>query len=998
VRRASERRLAQLLLALAVWVVARSARAGDPYLEWYTLKTPHFRLHYHGGLEQVAQRTADVAESVYATLTPQLGWRPSEVTELVISDNTDSANGSASALPYNTVRLFATAPDDMSALGDYDDWISELVHHEYTHILHLDNVSGIPALINAVMGKTAVPNQAQPHWILEGLAVVMESQHTSGGRLRSTQFDMYLRADVLEGHLAGLDQISNFPRRWPGGSIWYLYGAKFIEWIVARYGPNTFAAVASDYGATIVPWAINRSIRRVTGKTYEELYAEWYEYLMGKYRAQTERVLRRGLREGRRITERGYSAATPRFMPNCDGSGRERVLYFRDDGNSTAGLYELDLDATSPDADATLIARAGGSHLSFDPECGVVFDSPAPSRRLYILNDLFRQPPGTRSPRGIERNRQRLSIGARARDPDVSPDGRFVSYVTNRAGTSTLRIARVAPDHQLSDERRLVPSALYEQAYTPRFSPDGHKVAYSAWTRGGYRDIRVADVETGSFFEVTHDRALDQQPTWSPDGRTLYFVSDRSGIPNIYAYEFETRTLEQVTNVLTGAYMPDISPDGRRLVYVGYTSIGFDLFTLTLDRAHFLPAEPAPDDRETVVEPGGTRRWLVEPYNPLPTLRPYAYTLSYGPGTFGNTLTVATRGSDAVGLHGFSLQVSVPVSDDGEVQGSASYVYTRLPFAFRASVFQGAALRRDYRYGEQIVPTTEHLTGVTNSVALGIPGDYDGQSVSLSYSVAWSSRSLPTGTLADPYAQVPTQPYRGVLASVGLGYSFSNVESSVYAVSGEKGFSFGVGLDVADPAFGSESTLTAVSGGITAYQLMPWARHHVLALAFSGATATGSYARRGLYSTGGYSDVPLLDAYLSILRDGTPLFNFFRNAVPQSPFVLRGYAPGQFIGEAYNLLNAEYRFPIWYADRGLSTLPAFLRTVSGTVFFDYGGAYDQIDPHHPFLQFHPSTGAELWIETVLGYAVGSNLRLGVARGLDSKAPPTQTYAVLSSAF
>jgi len=82
--------------------------------------------------------------------------------EIVVTDDTDSANGSASTLPYNTVRLFATAPDDMSPLADYDNWINELVTHEYTHILQIDNTSGLPALGNAILGKTFAPNQAQP--------------------------------------------------------------------------------------------------------------------------------------------------------------------------------------------------------------------------------------------------------------------------------------------------------------------------------------------------------------------------------------------------------------------------------------------------------------------------------------------------------------------------------------------------------------------------------------------------------------------------------------------------------------------------------------------------------------------------------------------------------------------------------------------------------------------------------------------------------------------
>ena len=302
-------------LACVFWVVtwAGQARAGDPYLKWYTVKTPHFRIHYHGGLEDLAQRGASSAEAVYERLVPQLGWAPKQVTEVVLTDDTDAANGSATPIPYNAMFLFATAPDDMSALADYDNWINELVTHEYTHILQLDNTSGLPAIGNAILGKTFAPNQAQPRWIKEGLAVAMETAHTSGGRLRSSQFDMYLRADVLEKRLAPLDQISNPARRWPGGNLWYLYGANFIDWIVDTYGPNIFAAVAADYGASVIPWGINRAIRRVTGRTYEQLYEGFRAYLERKYAAQKQAVLARGLREGRRLTRRGFNARDPGF-------------------------------------------------------------------------------------------------------------------------------------------------------------------------------------------------------------------------------------------------------------------------------------------------------------------------------------------------------------------------------------------------------------------------------------------------------------------------------------------------------------------------------------------------------------------------------------------------------------------------------------------------------------------------------------------------------------
>jgi hypothetical protein len=973
-------------LICALWVGAWTtrARAGDPYLRWYTVVTPHFRVHYHGGLEDIAQRTANSAESVYARLVPQLSWAPKEVTEIVITDDTDSANGSASTLPYNTVRLFATAPDDMSPLADYDNWINELVTHEYTHILQIDNTSGLPALGNAVFGKTYAPNHAQPRWILEGLAVTMETNHTSGGRLRSSQFDMFLRADIFDHRLARLDEISNPVRRWPGGNLWYLYGANFIGWIVDTYGPNVYAAVAADYGASVIPWGINRAIRRITGRTYEQLYEGFRAYLEREYEEQRQAVSARGLREGRRLTRRGFNAATPVFMPSCgDGSG-EHLVYSRDDGHTTSGIYMIDPDAKDPDETAQLIARTSGHGLSVDRDCSLYFDNSAPSNRFYYFGDLLRQPANTRSPAGTERNRQRLSVGVRASAPDVSPDGRLLAYVTNRAGTSTLRIANVDAEHQLENERALVPSAEFEQAYTPRFSPDGRQLAYSAWTRGGYRDIRVVDVQSGSFYELSHDRAIDQQPTWSPDGKTLYFVSDRTGISNVFAYELATHQLSQVTNVLTGAYMPTISPDGRRMVYVGYTSYGYDLYELPLEPSRYLPAPADPGDRLPAFEPSISRTWPVQSYDPLPTLRPHSWMVAYGQGTFGNTLTITTQGSDVIGLHAFDATLTVPTSEDGSIGGSLNYSYNRLPFSFRAGVFRSATPRNDYRYGPQQILTTEYLTGASTGISWGAPGEFDSQAVSLSYSIAKFSRDLPTGTRADPFSLVPYTPDRGYIASVHLGYSYSNVQGTAYGISGEKGFSLGVGVDEAAEALGSESTLTAIGAVATAYQLMPWAKHHVLALGLSGGTSTGTYVRRGLYTTGGFVDENLYDSYNGVIR--------------QSAFVLRGYAPGQFIGTSYNLLNVEYRAPLLYADHGLSTLPVFLRTLSGVLFFDYGGAYNQIDPNKPFDQFHGSIGAELWVDAVTAYFMTTNLRLGIAHPLDDGMPTFKTYAVLVSGF
>ena len=55
--------LTLLCFVLLNLLTTKHANAGDPYLRWYTVKTPHFHVHYHSGLEQFAQRVANGAES-----------------------------------------------------------------------------------------------------------------------------------------------------------------------------------------------------------------------------------------------------------------------------------------------------------------------------------------------------------------------------------------------------------------------------------------------------------------------------------------------------------------------------------------------------------------------------------------------------------------------------------------------------------------------------------------------------------------------------------------------------------------------------------------------------------------------------------------------------------------------------------------------------------------------------------------------------------------------
>jgi len=996
--------LAGLTLSAALATAGVAEANGDPDLDWRTIESPHFRVHHPSTLTPVAERVAKLSEGIHARLTVALDHKPRSMTEIVITDDVDSANGSATALPFNTVRLYVTAPEDLSALGDYDDWLLELITHEHTHILHLDNISGVAGIINAILGKTYAPNQVQPRWIIEGLATLYESRQSSAGRMRSALFDMYLRADVLEKHIAGLDEMSSPAMRWPQGNIWYLYGSRFLGWISDVYGANTMTAVSADYGSMVLPWGINRSIRRATGKTYEELYEGFKDHLRLKYGAQVRAIEARGLREGVRLTHHGRNVLYPRFVPRIAREGdADELVYFRDDYNQRTGIYRARLNPAGSafEDKPKLVARTkGSSPSSFSPTGDHYFHSNVPYKLVYKRDDLFRVPRGETAANGLEATRARLTVGKRASSPDVSPDGRRIAFTVNTKGTTYLEIADIDAEGKVQNQRDLVPSARFEQAYTPRFSPDGKSIAYSAWTTGGYRDIRLVDVATGSFRQITRDRAIDANPIFSSDGKTLYFSSDRTGVPNIYAYDLERRALKQVTNVRIGALQPALSPDDKTLVYVGYTSAGHDLFAMPLDPSRFLDAPPPLDEGERPDRPEEPAHTKLEnkPYQPLRTLAPRAFSIDYGPGNYSqNALTVTATGADVAGFHEFEASLTADFAAPAP-RARLDYFYRRLPvdLAIRASY---NVVPRSFGYRINDVDTPYNETGLSlgSSMTYFLPGEFTDQSFNIAYTATSFRGDLPTPTSLDPYATRTRLPAQGLMSTLRAAYYFSNVEYSLDSAGPIRGYSMRLIAEYGDQATGSDYSLFSFEGRISGYIPMPWRGLQTLALRVAGGTAGGTYPRDGFFFVGGYDldNVSIVDTVTTGIYDGA--------------FVLRGYKPGSVSGRSYVLQNVEYRIPIVKPDMGISTLPFFIRRVDGNLFVDYGGAFDNLDLDRIALftngaiinspQLHTSIGAELWLGLSLGYYLDTQLRIGYAYGLSAKAiPGGQAYFVASSAF
>ncbi len=106
----------------------------------------------------------------------------------------------------------------------------------------------------------------------------------------------------------------------------------------------------------------------------------------------------------------------------------------------------------------------------------------------------------------------------------------------------------------------------------PRVSPDGRLVAFSVSVTDLEANRRRSDIYLaaidGSFVrQMTTDPASDTQACWSPDSKSLYFVSARSGSPQVWRLAIDGGEAEQVTALSRDVDALKVAPDGKFLVF-----------------------------------------------------------------------------------------------------------------------------------------------------------------------------------------------------------------------------------------------------------------------------------------------------------------------------------------------------------------------------------------------------------------------------------------------
>ncbi|EPJ8758004.1 MULTISPECIES: Tol-Pal system beta propeller repeat protein TolB [Pseudomonas] len=185
--------------------------------------------------------------------------------------------------------------------------------------------------------------------------------------------------------------------------------------------------------------------------------------------------------------------------------------------------------------------------------------------------------------------------------PRFAPDGKRIAYVSFEQRRPRIFIQNI-------DTGRREQVTNFEGLNgAPAWSPDGSRLAF-VLSKDGNPDIYVMNVASRQINRVTAGPGINTEPFWGKDGNTLYFTSDRGGKPQIYKQSVSGGGAERVTFVGNYNANPKLSADEKTLVMIhrqqGFTN--FKVAAQDLQRGSVKILSETSLDESPTVAPNGT--------------------------------------------------------------------------------------------------------------------------------------------------------------------------------------------------------------------------------------------------------------------------------------------------------------------------------------------------------------------------------------------------------
>ena len=672
----------RVVAILAVWAICGlSAPTSAQYFgrnkvqyrtfDFKVLKTEHFDIYYYPSERAGVDIAARFAERWNVRLERLFqhrlrGRQPLilygshvdfEQTNVIGGDLGEGTGGVTEPLRRRIVLPLA------GPLADTD----HVIGHELVHAFQFD----ITTSPDMAPGQTGA--ERLPLWFIEGMA-----EYLSIGPV-DPNTAMWLRDAARQEKLPAIKDLNSpkyFPYRW-GQAFWAYVGGRWGDEVVGN-----LLAVAASRG-------VDEALEGVLGVKTKQLSSDWQASILQTYTPVLTSSTPKG-ELGRLVVEGKEPGADLNVGPSISPDGRWVAFL------STRSFFSVDLyiaETSTGRIIRKLTSTATNPHYS---SIQFIYSAGAwdkASRQIAVAT--------------VTSGRAALAIfdaqsGAVSREipvPDVdeimsptwAPDGHAICFTGMHYGLTDLFVY----DLTTSKVRQLTSDPYAD--LQPAWSPNGRQIAFatdrftsdlSTLAIGPYR-LGLIDADSGAVEPVSAMVEGKQiNPQWAPDGRSLYFISDREGISDIYRTTIGAGSVEttQFTTVATGVSgITSLSPaisvasGSGRVAFSIYADGKYDILTLEsgarggslrvlpINSAILPPASRKPSDvSELLASPGlglpEPFSYPVEPYTGKLSLEGVAQpVIGVGVSRFGTALGggVALSFADMLGNQVLATAVQI---------------------------------------------------------------------------------------------------------------------------------------------------------------------------------------------------------------------------------------------------------------------------------------------------------------------------------------------------
>lgn len=494
--------------------------AGSTYR---TLRTPHLQLRFPADRELETREFAGRAEAYVTDLEKRVGFKYGRPIVVFLTERRYANAFVTGGMPGIDLHIALPLRMESSYFdpANFDGEAFQIFVHEVTH--HLQYEMGRP-WTEYVFGP-AIPIDfiLTPPWVWEGFAVYTEGRgHDYLGRQKGSFGGALLdSAMAAKGGLRSYD-FSEENLDWSfSGAAQYTVGANFSDYLSRTFGEKAYI----DFIQRTGKFTFSSDYRGAFGKSFSEL-------LDGFNADRTQQIQSRLLIPAAQTLWSGSDTGRVEALTSApDGT----LYWLATSENDETYLYRFESGASVPTrVEWNHVLEGFGGPRLYTPDRFTVL---ADGHTLFFMTtsssrDRTAEEPWLAKIDALTGDRERLANVDGALAAEMSTDGKHV-WIARRVmkdGKLSLRIEHRGGDALDRDGEVLVEPTEITSVGRMALSPDGKQLALAGFSerRGGW-GIYALNLDTKALTKLFDSAAVDYEPRWSPDGQSIYFVSDWGG-------------------------------------------------------------------------------------------------------------------------------------------------------------------------------------------------------------------------------------------------------------------------------------------------------------------------------------------------------------------------------------------------------------------------------------------------------------------------------------